>query len=195
MKKANNITKQAEHKNKKNDIILTTAKIILAVLWEIGQITTKSFFPSKYAKMYGYSSLNSERYHNSLHNLNRNGFVRRGNNGIYRLTKDGERKAFFAYLDAKSSKYKAKKQTWDKKWRIIFFDIPEEKRHLRDYLRTILRAIGFKEFQKSIWIYPYKIPLFLKDLLFEERIKQYTRFVTTYDIEYDKDIKKMFKLE
>jgi len=58
----------------------------------------------------------------------------------------------------------------------------------------MLKGIGFKEFQKSIWIYPYKVPVFLKDVLFEEGIKQYTRLITTYSIEYDKDLRKMFDL-
>jgi len=77
---------------------------------------------------------------------------------------------------------------------MIFFDVPEKNRHYRDYLRTVLKVIGFKEFQKSIWVYPYPVPKFLKDLLFEERIKQYTRFITTYEIEYDKDLRKKFDL-
>jgi len=58
----------------------------------------------------------------------------------------------------------------------------------------MLKVIGFKEFQKSVWIYPHKVPKFLKDILFEEGIKQYTRLITTYDIEYDKDLRKLFNI-
>lgn len=174
--------------------ILPATKVILAILWEVGKITTQSFFPPQYAKKYGYSSLHRNYYYNSLNHLKRRGVVKRDNDGIYQLTDRGQKEAFFAHLNAESKVYKPKKQKWDKKWRIIFFDVPEKKRVYRDYIRTILKTVGFKEFQKSIWIFPYPVPGFIKDMLLEENIKQYTRFITTYDIEYDKDLKIMFDL-
>jgi len=175
-------------------VALSATKIILAVLWETGKITVQSFFPPQYAKKYGYTSLYRNYYRNSLYGLKKRGVVEKTNDGIYRLTEKGEKEAFFAYLNAESRIYKPKKEKWDGKWRIIFFDVPEKKRRSRDYLRTVVRQIGFREFQKSIWIYPHKIPLFLKELLWDENIKPYTRFITTTDIEYDKDMQKLFKL-
>jgi len=50
---------------------LPVAKTILAVLWEIGKITTTSFFPPQYAKKYGYSSLYRNQYRDSLYYLKR----------------------------------------------------------------------------------------------------------------------------
>lgn len=44
---------------------------------------------------------------------------------------------------------------WDKKWRLVVFDIPEEKRSLRDYFRRYLKTLGFGKVQRSIWISPY----------------------------------------
>jgi len=173
--------------------VLPITKIILAVLWEVGEITVKSFFPPQYARKYGYSSLYKKDYNHRLSHLKRRGVIEY-TNGIYRLSEKGEKEAFFAFLDAESRTYKLRSQKWDKKWRIVFFDVPEKKRHYRDYLRTILRTVGFREFQKSIWIYPYPVPQFIKDMLFEENIKQYTRFITTTDIEYDNDLRKVFNI-
>ena len=187
----NNLRKR---KNSVGKITLSASKIILAVLWETGKITTQSFFPPQYAKKYGYTSLYRNYYRNSLYGLKRRGVVEKTSDGIYRLTKQGEEEAFFAYLNTESKVYKPEKQKWDKKWRIVFFDVPEKKRCYRDYLRTILKTVGFKEFQKSTWIFPYHVPKLIKDMLFEENIKRYTRFITTYDIEYDKDLKRMFDL-
>jgi len=84
---------------------------------------------------------------------------------------------------------------WDGKFRIVIWDIPEKKRIVRDLLRRNLRKWGFAHFQKSVWIYPYRVPKFLKEILFEERIKHFTRFITTKRIEYDKDLQKLFKLD
>lgn len=44
---------------------------------------------------------------------------------------------------------------WDKKWRLVMFDIPEKKRQARDALRDKLREMNFKEFQQSIFVHPY----------------------------------------
>ena len=45
--------------------------------------------------------------------------------------------------------------SWDKIWRLVLFDIPETKRRARDALRIKLRELGFKEFQKSVFVLPY----------------------------------------
>ncbi len=44
---------------------------------------------------------------------------------------------------------------WDKKWRMVMFDIPERRRKTRDTLRIALRTFGFYQLQGSVWIYPY----------------------------------------
>lgn len=46
-----------------------------------------------------------------------------------------------------------KSKHWDKKWRIVLFDIPETKKKIRDALRRKLKDLGFLEFQKSVFIY------------------------------------------
>ncbi|MBI4036765.1 hypothetical protein HY386_02730 [Candidatus Daviesbacteria bacterium] len=41
---------------------------------------------------------------------------------------------------------------WDGKWRIVVFDIPEQKRLIRDLFRRNLKKWGFKHLQRSVWI-------------------------------------------
>ncbi|MDO8183817.1 MAG: hypothetical protein Q7T49_02435 [bacterium] len=45
--------------------------------------------------------------------------------------------------------------SWDKKWRVVIYDIPQAKKSARDALRYKLYELGFKEWQKSVFIYPY----------------------------------------
>lgn len=52
-------------------------------------------------------------------------------------------------------------QTWDKKWRIVMFDIPEPKKTERDFISLHLRLIGFRQLQKSVFIFPYSIDEFI----------------------------------
>lgn len=43
-------------------------------------------------------------------------------------------------------------EKWDGKYRIVIFDIPEQKRLIRDLFRRNLKKWGFKHLQKSVWI-------------------------------------------
>lgn len=47
------------------------------------------------------------------------------------------------------------RKAWDKKWRIVLFDVPEANRRARDILRDKLKQLGFLEFQKSAFVYPF----------------------------------------
>lgn len=46
-------------------------------------------------------------------------------------------------------------EKWDKKWRIITFDIPITKNPAREALRTKLRELGFHQLQKSVFVTPH----------------------------------------
>lgn len=41
---------------------------------------------------------------------------------------------------------------WDGKWRIVMFDIEEKYRGMRTVLRKFLVNLGFRQFQRSLWI-------------------------------------------
>src|SRR5699024_8684227 len=66
--------------------------------------------------------------------------------------------------------YKVEAPTWDGKWRMLIYTIPEEKRHIRDELRQELVWSGFGLLSNSCWITPNPL---------EEEIH---RLVDKYDI-------------
>ena len=49
-----------------------------------------------------------------------------------------------------------KPKRWDKKWRLVIFDIPEKLKQARNALRGKLNELGFAQLQKSVWVYPYE---------------------------------------
>lgn len=53
--------------------------------------------------------------------------------------------------------FKMQKRKWDKKWRLVIFDISEETRSTRDLLRDKLKELGFGMLQKSIYISAYDL--------------------------------------
>jgi len=44
---------------------------------------------------------------------------------------------------------------WDGKWRVLIFDIREQRRQIRFRLRALLQGSGFVRLQDSVWVYPY----------------------------------------
>ncbi|MCX6731712.1 MAG: CRISPR-associated endonuclease Cas2 [Candidatus Parcubacteria bacterium] len=68
------------------------------------------------------------------------------------LTKEGKKRALKYQFDDLKIK---KPDKWDKKWRVVIFDIPEKKKKAREALRDKLKELGFKELQKSVFIHPY----------------------------------------
>ena len=44
---------------------------------------------------------------------------------------------------------------WDKKWRLVFFDIPEDMRPIRKIFKSKLDELGFAQIQKSVYAHPY----------------------------------------
>lgn len=63
-------------------------------------------------------------------------------------------------------------QNWDGKWRIVIFDIPEQRRIIRNLFRRNLKKWGFKHLQKSVWISKRnifdKLNSYIKDLGIEK---------------------------
>ena len=56
-------------------------------------------------------------------------------------------------------------QETDKSLKIIIFDIPEKERNKRDWLRAVIKNLGFNQLQQSVWVGNKPIPeSFLSDL-------------------------------
>lgn len=93
-------------------------------------------------------------------------------------------------------KRKKKIKKWDGVWRAIIFDVPEKKRHQRNFLRRELKLMGFKELQHSIWITPYDVERELLCLLklWDKDFEGDIRFLHIKKITNDMDFKKIFRL-
>lgn len=99
-----------------------------------------------------------DKIRNSLYNLKRNRYVNwkydKGKNEIkIELTKKGEK--FFGRTDFNELTIPLQEK-WDKKWRFFLFDVPEKSKSFREALREKLKSLGFFQFQKSVWIYPFE---------------------------------------
>src|SRR3989344_2261550 len=67
----------------------------------------------------------------------------------FQVSNKGERYALaFNIFEIRLTKSK----TWDGKWRIVLFDIPEKYKKVRDALRYHIKKLGFHELQKSVFV-------------------------------------------
>ncbi len=87
-----------------------------------------------------------------------------------------------------------RKEKWDKKWRVVIFDIPTKKAKSRDILRFNLKQIGFIQLQKSVWVYPYKCSELIKLIKNHFRLGKEVTYMIVDKIENDLLLKKKFKL-
>ena len=86
-------------------------------------------------------------------------------------------------------------QKWDKKWRVLVFDIPEYRRKIRDDIRRTLHSIGFMKMQNSVWVYPYDCEDYINLIKADLKIGKDLLYMIVDTIEYDRPIKNFFNLK
>jgi len=89
----------------------------------------------------------------------------------------------------------AKQKKWDKKWRLVIFDIAQIKKIYREAFRGKLKDLGFRSLQKSVWVHPYECQVeieLLKD--FFGLSDKELRLIVAQSIGIDEEFKKEFRL-
>jgi len=134
---------------------------------------------------------NSER---ALTSLEKNKFihlVKRRGGFEPRLTKEGKR---LAYLNALHDIHLKKPRKWDKKWRVVSFDIPEEQRYDRDAFRYHLKRLGFFEIHQSLFVAPYQCEDEIRYIAHQLNVNPYIHSLIADEIDHDKRLKTHFNL-
>ncbi|KKW12544.1 MAG: hypothetical protein UY51_C0003G0008 [Candidatus Jorgensenbacteria bacterium GW2011_GWB1_49_9] len=114
----------------------------------------------------------------------------KGRKGI-KLTKLGKEKLKEYKLTELTIK---KPRRWDKKYRLIIFDIKEWKRDKRDKIRRWLEKLGFIRLQNSVWVYPYDCEEVIALLKANYQIGKEVLYIEADNIENDYWLKKSFDL-
>ena len=83
---------------------------------------------------------------------------------------------------------------WDRKWRVIIFDIPEKKRKIRDQIRILFKSAGFYLLQDSVWVYPYDCEDVLTLLKSDLGVGKNILYLIVDEIENDKHLCESFDL-
>lgn len=108
------------------------------------------------------------------------------------LNEDGKKRALtYRHKDIRVSK----PAKWDKKWRLILFDIPEHEREARDAFRDHLDYMGFFCLQKSAWVYPFECKDEIDFIIECLDIRRYVRYILADYFDNEAHLKNFFKFE
>ena len=145
---------------------------------------------SFYRKDLRLSGIDPDKIYNGFRNLQSRGYIKRKGSD-FQLTEGGKnwyRGALFRYCKLKNRK-------WDKKWRIIIFDIPQEFHNRRVRLRTKLKILGFRMLQKSVFVFPYPCEEELGVICENLQVSDYVDVITADSVGFhEKEIRKLFKI-
>ena len=142
-------------KNNFQNINRNTEKILYYLLISGGILTLSVIAPKlPYDILKSYlknKKFQHKTFNRDLSRLYNRGDVRLGKDTVS-ITKKGKERVLKYELDEMEIKKPTK---WDKKWRLVVFDIPNPRRKVSNTLRHKLIDLGFIQYQKSIFIHPF----------------------------------------
>ncbi len=137
----------------------------------------------------------SRQVRNAFYSLSRQGkvqYVEEKDGKIsVKITKLGQTK--LRSFSVSTMKIKSQKR-WDGKWRLVMFDIPVRSKSAREAFRWKLKQLGFVQFQRSVWVFPYPCEdelLFIANFF---EVGKYVEIITAEFIIDDQKLKKHFEL-
>lgn len=170
---------------------------IIATVAVVGGVAIAAVAPNVLG-MLGKTKFLSQRRRNvqsSLTRLVRAGYIvfqeEKGKKKLL-LTKKGE---WFAARMGEGALAPKKPRRWDGKWRLLMFDVPENRKKSREQIRLTLSGLGFVRLQDSVWVYPYDCEDFITVLKVDLKVGKDMLYVLADRIENDKVLRAHFGLK
>lgn len=153
------------------------SKLVLLALEKAvdGYVRFEDFTYHSYRYHYGAPELKKSALAAALRRLRTAGYIERDiNQGrvIFKLTALGKETLHPEFDENK----------WDGRWRIVMFDIPENKRTVRDLLRRRLKEWGFKQWQKSLWVTKKDVTDKLRKIVHDLEINNWVAVIESNDV-------------
>lgn len=187
-------------KNNTKIKIKQISKEILIYLFIAGAICIAASSPRFVSQLtksiFKYKLYQKRKFLNSFSYLRRNGMIRvkkKDNRNIrVTLTDKGRKRAEKYWVRDLEIK---RPEKWDKKWRVVIFDIPHEQRVARNIVRKKLKELNFCPLQKSVWVHPFECRGEIKALRNFLRLQpKEMQVILAENIENDSSLRKFFEL-
>ncbi len=181
-------------KKETKEKMVSVGKDILITVGLLGFVTVAAMAGNA-VQLLKYTPLGQRRW--KIKNYEMNRYLKRllelrGNTEYLEVTNKGKKLLLKYELEGLNQN---KPPKWDKKYRVIIFDISEERRGARDRLRITIRGLGFVQLQQSVWVYPYPCQDIIELLKKYLEIKSEVIYMTVDTIENDQWLKENFKLK
>ncbi len=176
----------------------TATKVVFATIALAGIITVIAIAPNVF-QVFGRQK-RSKRYSdkqlkNAFYNLKKQKLIdviqEKDDKIKIRLTNKGKERLKEFSIDTLTIPQPKK---WDKKWRMVIFDIPNKFVKAREALRKKLKELGFYQLQKSVWAYPYLCQdeiLFIAEIF---KIQSFINILTVEECLHDYKLRKFFEI-
>lgn len=99
--------------------------------------------------------------------------------GLFKVRRDGTRsyysltEAGFDLLDKGAQRiFQRKASNWDRRWSIVVYYIPEEKREARDRLRQELSWAGYGPLSTATWVSPHDLSREIAEVVTRLQVKE-----------------------
>jgi DNA-binding transcriptional regulator PaaX len=119
-------------------------------------------------------------------------FEERDGKKFARITPEGQR--VLAVQKQKAELAARAGRRWDRRYRVVIFDIPVKRKGLRDRLRRIMRECGFLQIQKSVWLHPHDCEDLVALIKADLHIGKDVVYMIVESIENDAAIRRHFSL-
>jgi len=194
-----NLKQKAEEFLDSDTTATNITKVTLAIIAVGGLLAVGAVAPNLVQLLKDYTrakQYSPKQFQKSYYNLKFTGFIeiktnRQGKSFVC-LTKKGERKLESLDLD---DLVIAKPKKWDGKWRVLIFDLPVRFKKAREAFRWKIKDLGFRQLQKSVWIYPYPCGEELVFIAEFFNVTNYIEILTVEKILSEVELKKHFGLK
>lgn len=173
-------------------------KVLLLLLTGVGLSlarTPRQYFRVIKGTKHEWQKINHQVLNNTIKSLYKSKLIRERENPdgslTMVLTDKGKKKAITFNIDNMEIK---KPKAWDKKWRMVMFDIPEKHKPARETLRETLKKLGFYEYQKSVLVHPYECQSEIDFVVEYFEIRPWVRIITVTELDNELHLKKIFEL-
>ena len=175
----------------------TQEKILLLLLSGVGlglSRSSKGYFKILKSAHQTWKEINRRSLSNSIRALYISKLVQHQDNkdGTITLILSSEGKEIA--LTFNLEKMTIRRHKWDKKWRIIIFDIPEKKKKLREIFRYHLKRLGFIDLQHSVFVLPFECKSEMEYLIEFYNLRRFVRFIEAHHIDNELDLKQKFNI-
>lgn len=177
----------------------TVVKIILAVIGVAGVMTIAAVAPNS-VQMLELFGLGKKKYktrsaYHALKRMQKQRLIEikkeTGDKIIISITEKGKKRLLEYNIDDMIIE---RPEKWDKKWRVVSFDIPEKRKKAREALREKLKDFDFYPLQESLFVSPFPCRDEMDFIAKIFQIENNITYFETQEISNEYKIKKYFNL-